>query len=597
MPVSAQAAFGLEDFDVTFSKEDGSPAAWAGSHPFEARVSMTVGSSGGATDGRLRELLIELPPGLVVNRFAVPRCPMSVFLDPAADCPLSTIVGISSSASLEPDAFEDSRIYNLTPPEGVLLRLGFEVAGINVVADVGLNPGPPHNLIAVVGNWPEAVDVFAADLELWGVPAAGSHDAARGSSSDAALQAFLTLPTSCEGPQETFYEAVSWEGEAASGSAITHDNATPPNPMGFVDCGSLPFAPSFVAQLTTDEAKSHTGFDLSFRLPDEGLGNPGGIGQSQVRDLALALPDGLVLDSAVVGGLERCSETEFEAAGLEGEAGGGCPEGSKVGDIVVKSSLLDELVAGEIFAAEPLDGEGTEALDLFVVVEDPELGLVLKQTIELEADPETGELVAFAEDLPMLPFSDLHILLPEGPESLLVTPPLCGSYDGHDAEHEPITALLNPWSGGPATLIAAGFEIVAGPNGGPCPDPDEPRGSRPGPGVVQSAAAAPSAALDTRISMRVLRRQPPIFLFRFRSTEAGSRFRCKLDRAPFRPCYRGMRLRNLEPGPHVLRVFAIASSGVRDSSPAVVRFQYPDTAHRNAPKRNVRHAGHRRSVS
>jgi len=568
MPVSAHAAFGPEDFDVTFFKPDGSPATQAGSHPFAMKVSVTMSSSGGKTEGHLRELLLDLPPGLVINRLTVPRCPMSLFLDPGKACPGNTMVGISSSAFPEPGVLEDSPIYNLVSPKGVSMRLGFRVAGANVVADVGLNADPPHNLIAAMGSWPEAVDVFATDLELWGVPAASDHDAARGTQSNLAPQPFLTLPTSCEGPQETFYEAVSWEEEAASGSVVTHDNATPPNPTGFSGCDKPPFAPSFVAQLTTDEARSHTGLDLSLELPDNGLFDPKVIAQSHVRDLVLSLPDGLALDPAVVGSLERCSEAEFEAAD--------CPEGSEVGTIAILSPLLEKLVTGGIFAAEPLDGEGPGALDLFVVVEDAELGLVLKQVIELEVDPETRELVTFAEGLPMLPFSDLHILLPAGPESLLVTPPLCGSYDGHDAGHEPIAALFNPWSGGPTAFTAASFEVTAGPNGGPCPSPEEggPDGLPRKPKVVQRA---PAVRPHTKVSMRVLRGRPPVFLFRFRSTERGSTFLCKLDRGPYRRCHQDKRLRNLEPGPHVLRVYAIAPSGLRDPSPAIVRFRYPGT--------------------
>jgi hypothetical protein len=567
MPVNAQAAFGLEDFDVTFSAEDGSPAVQAGSTPFAMNVSVAMGPSGGKAEGRLRELLIDLPPGLTVSPLVVPRCPTSLFLDPEDECPLMTMVGISSNAYLEPAVFEDSPIYNLTAPEGVPLRLGFTVAGSNVVADFGLNPDPPHNLIADLGSWPEAIDVFGTDLELWGVPAAGAHDAARGGQNATALLPFLTLPTSCEGPQETFYEAVSWGGEAAPGSAVTHNNATPPNPIGFAGCGSLPFAPSSVTQLTTEEAKSHTGLDLSLHLPGASPIDPDDIAESPVRDLALTLPDGLVLDQGVVGGLERCSDVEFEAAGLEDE-GDGCPEGSKVGTIEVKDPFLEESLAGEIFAAEPLDGEGIQALDLFAVVADQKSGLVVKQTIELEPDPETGELVAFAEDLPMLPYTDLHVHFSGGAESLLTTP-FCGAYDGHDTDHEPIRLLLNPWSGVPATLIATSFEIVTGPNNGPCPEPRV--GERGGVRRLPQSAAPP----DTRVLVRVLRRRPPIFLFHFRSTEVGSTFRCKLDSGAFRSCHQGKRLLNLKPGRHVLRVFAIAPSGVRDPSPAIVRFQYP----------------------
>jgi len=76
-------------------------------------------------------------------------------------------------------------------------------------------------------------------------------------------------------------------------------------------------------------------------------------------------------------------------------------------------------------------------------------------------------------------------------------------------------------------------------------------------------------------------RRPPALLFAtgprrrvafaFTASQAGSSFRCRLDRGPFRPC-RSPRAYLVAPGRHAFRVFAIDTAGNRDRSPAVVRF-------------------------
>lgn len=60
--------------------------------------------------------------------------------------------------------------------------------------------------------------------------------------------------------------------------------------------------------------------------------------------------------------------------------------------------------------------------------------------------------------------------------------------------------------------------------------------------------------------------------FAFAANEAGVSFRCKLDRAPFKPC-RSPRRYRLPLGRHAFRVFAIDAAGNRDRSPALFRFR------------------------
>jgi len=78
---------------------------------------------------------------------------------------------------------------------------------------------------------------------------------------------------------------------------------------------------------------------------------------------------------------------------------------------------------------------------------------------------------------------------------------------------------------------------------------------------------------NTRIFRRVLKRRPPVWVFRFRSSEPGVTYRCKLDRRKYRRCGATLRFRCLRGRRHVLRVVAVDRSGNRDRSPAITRFK------------------------
>jgi len=60
--------------------------------------------------------------------------------------------------------------------------------------------------------------------------------------------------------------------------------------------------------------------------------------------------------------------------------------------------------------------------------------------------------------------------------------------------------------------------------------------------------------------------------FRFSSDEGGSRFRCKLDRKPYRGCT-SPRAYRVKAGRHAFRVFAVDAAGNRDRTPALFRFR------------------------
>jgi Ca2+-binding RTX toxin-like protein len=60
--------------------------------------------------------------------------------------------------------------------------------------------------------------------------------------------------------------------------------------------------------------------------------------------------------------------------------------------------------------------------------------------------------------------------------------------------------------------------------------------------------------------------------FRFTSSEPGSRFRCKLDAKPYRPCT-SPRAYTVPLGRHAVRIFAIDAAGNADRTPVLYRFR------------------------
>lgn len=122
---------------------------------------------------------------------------------------------------------------------------------------------------------------------------------------------------------------------------------------------------------------------------------------------------------------------------------------------------------------------------------------------------------------------------------------------------------IHPSPAGHAAIAAAFLDPVAAVA---CP------GTIPRPHY--EPAARDRTAPDTKITAGPRGKTDKRFVrFRFRATEAGSRFQCRLDRGKFRPCRSPKTLKRLKPGAHRLRVRAVDRAGNVDRSPAVRRFR------------------------
>ncbi len=516
----APASFGVEDFDVTYTNQDGSPATQAGSHPFQMTTSIHFNSVESGEEmlpeGAFRGGVFEQIVGQVGNPDAVPRCSTVDFVtlingERVTLCPDSTAVG-AVAYRLYPGGKLYSSIYNLTPPPGVALKLGFIAYNTPVTIEVGLKHSYPYNVSAVVINLPQISGVFNSILTIWGVPADPAHDPYRGTCVSAAeakgpqqneteypeLPSFgkcsvpntpevplLTLPRACEGPLASSYAVDSWEhpgtllptGEPdlsdaswITGSVLTHDNSTPPNPQGMTGCAKLGFAPTIIAQPTTKAAQSPTGLDFSLDVKDEGLNSPAGLANSDIKRTVVTLPEGFTTNPSLAEGLNVCSEVDLARETVKSEPGAGCPNASKIGTVEVETSLLDENVNGSLFIAKPYENPFGSLLALYMVIRNPNLGIIVKQPLKVETNPVTGQITTVAENLPQLPFSHFKLHFREGTRSPLATPPSCdGDPSIPGLNPHTVSAELTPWAGGAPITTTSAFQIISGPNAGPCP--------------------------------------------------------------------------------------------------------------------------------
>ncbi len=123
-------------------------------------------------------------------------------------------------------------------------------------------------------------------------------------------------------------------------------------------------------------------------------------------------------------------------------------------------------------------------------------------------------------------------------------------------------ALDGEFDSGAGIARAGSFQITA-----TMPLPAQASGA-----ADRSGTTADVIAPNTKISRRVLKRRPPIWIFSFGSNEPGSTFQCKLDKRPFKKCRSSKTFKRLKPGKHTLKVRAVDPSGNVDQSPAVARF-------------------------
>lgn len=421
----AQAEFGFKTIEAGFSEAGGLNAGQAGSHPIAWKVSLAMKTKPGPggnnlPDGSLKNLRIRFPRGLVAAPAQLPRCSQLDFS--AEECPAEAAVGTVAVTTDRPEEGEEAPLFNLVPQIGSPAEFGFVALQVPVRVKVSLSPDPPFDLVASISNVSQVDSFFGAELRIEG--AAGETP-------------LLTLPRRCDGPLKTIFEADSWQQPGVSAPPAVAETPGGADPaLGLSGCDQLLFDPTVDAKPTIAVARATSGLDFTLDAPDPGLASAAGIARADLEEIAITLPEGMTVNAAMAAGLDACSRAEYGREALGGPPGAGCPEAAKIGTAAITTPLLEEPVPGSVYVAQPDDpatlSPGAEnpfdsLLALYLVLENPKLGVLTKLAMKVDADPATGRLTAAIEEIPQLPISRFELHLWDGPRSPLRTPPACGA--------------------------------------------------------------------------------------------------------------------------------------------------------------------------
>ncbi len=489
LQVGSSDRFGIEAFTLIPEQEGGAIETQAGSHPFQLTSALTLDSETPDGKGRPRsaglakDIVTELPAGLLENPTPFAQCTSTQFArevqlegQTVNACPASSAVGVATLTVNEPNGLGfgtlTAPIFNLVPHEGEPARYGIKAGGaISAILDTSLRSGRDYGVDLSALEVPQAQWLLAARLTFWGAPGAAAHDGQRGwdclediggvgactPSGALSPPPFLTMPTSCENAFQAQVRADSWGG---AGTAEPFGYRLPLSVDG---CNHLPFAPEIKVTPDQNAASTPTGMDLDVHVPQQLAQNAEAVSESAVKDIAVTLPAGVAVDLAAADGLQACAESIFAGASF-------CPDASKIGTAEIVTPLLvkGESLLGSVYLAAQNANPFGSLLAIYIAAEDPVSGDLVKLAGELRQNA-SGQLTIALDGYPQLPFEDLDLHFAGGEHAPLATPAHCGAYT--------TSATFTPWSGNSSSADEAAaavgasstFDVVSGPNHGPCP--------------------------------------------------------------------------------------------------------------------------------
>jgi len=411
-PAAAHAEFGIASFDGSVRNQDGSPATQAGGHPFSASISFMLNTNpdGSPEGGLVKDVIVELPPGLVADLGATPQCSQSDF--DQGTCASNTQIG-ETTLYITNSSLNPRPVFNLVPPTNAPAQFGVLLPPAERLT-VAVRPGDFGFNISLT-NIDETLPLVGLDMTFFGQGGA---------------ETFLTNPTSCSGPLTTTLSVDSWAnpGVFVDKSFASHDSSG--NPVELSGCERLNFNPSISLQPDTTVADSPAGLSLDIHTPQN---DSSGLAESQLKNAEVTLPAGTSVSMSTMEGLQACSPAQIGVSDANEPT---CPEASKIGSVELDTPLLPDPLEGSVYLAQQSANPFGTLLAVYIVAEGH--GVLVKLPGRVNADPSTGQLMATFDNMPQLPFSDIKLDFFGGPRAIFLTPDSCGPFT--------TTSDLTPWS-------------------------------------------------------------------------------------------------------------------------------------------------------
>jgi hypothetical protein len=415
----------------------------------------TSGSSGSEKpEGNVKNIRVDLPPGLSVNPFATTRCKL-VELE-GAGCPPDSQVGeVQLTAHLnliellgQPvgstvgPPLTNAKVYNMQPPPGIPLEADFKVALFETVVRIvgGIDWSGDYHEFFTISEVPKSPELVESRLIFFGKTLGPGG-----------TLPFITMPSTCLGPQTAHLTVESYENQRETKSFTT--------PVGASGCNKIPFKPTVTVAPATTQSDRSDGATIKVEVPQNP--DPEGLDSSMLEDAHVTLPEGMTLNPAAAGGLQACTDAQFGRGSTKPVE---CPPASQIGTTTIETpDLPPGSLSGGVYVGQPLTNspESGQQYRIFIDAEAPSYGVSVRLEGRVSANASTGRLTTAVLQNPQVPFSDFSVTLDT--HAPLANPLMCG----------PATtdASLLPYSGNPAAEPFMAFPIDFDGKAGACPSP------------------------------------------------------------------------------------------------------------------------------
>lgn len=428
---SASANLEFAHTGVYLSEKDGTFSRQAGAHPdFNFKFELPPGPP-----EAVRTVDLDLPPGMLGNPAAFPTCTMADLINLNTGGPACDLASQVGTMEIHVTGGAGEVIYvgifNLAHGPDVPARFGFHFSVAIGTITARIRP-TDYGISSASIDISQIKPIDWVKVKFWGVPSDPSHDKERQDHSlfvnpnaavhdPAPLVPFWYQPTACPDAAQTFTaRGDSWEhpGFFDSEPIAADEDGTP---FVWEGCENLTFEPTLVPVPGTHRAHSPTGLDVNLDLPASDA--PEGFSASAVKKTVIEFPQGMTVSPSAVAGLESCSESQI---GIGTNDAPTCPDGSKIGNVTIETQVLPDPLQGDVFLAAQNANPSQSTFAVYLAVKG--LGFYLKLPGELNLDQQTGQLRAVFDNLPQLPFENVHLDFRGGPTAPLVTPNKCGDY-------------------------------------------------------------------------------------------------------------------------------------------------------------------------
>ncbi len=512
---------GIALFSATATDPAGEPALQAGAHPTLFTTSLLFNSQylQSVTDPAqpveaAKDLVFYLPLGMLGDSVVADQCPASlVETHPElTGCPPGSRIGTILPLVVSAFFGVQHGIYNITPEKGYAAEFAFTSNSFTFVSYASLVRHDGTYMVRVATPGVPA----GADLVGFSASFYGDLQEQFGEENSFDRGAFLTNPSDCnEGAaaREASVAMDTWEHPDFSLSMGASSTVFP----SLTGCKALQFSTGLDLTPDTTQADEPSGLEVGLEVP-QAPNDASGLGTPPVKSTTVSLPIGATISPSSANGLEACAETgpegidiegpeseEVAADGLERPAHGHCPFASQVATVTGSTPLLREELKGHMYLAEPqCGGEGQAActpkdaedgklVGLYLEMEGPNSGAVVKLEGHASVKPGSGQITVSFDEIPQFPIGKLTVTTKHGPRAPLANPQTCGAAT--------MSALVTPWSPEtPAQDPSATYNVDWDGHGEPCP------ASAPFAPSFSVNATSPVAAAYTPLTVRLERR-------------------------------------------------------------------------------------------